>query len=315
MKQEKTKTERPAGEPVPRLRLRDALWGVFFFPHVILPLLVVPGSWGRAWRLFTAGFAISCLLLAFVHLPRFQQIAESESARLAVLVGEVKVEKTGKLVFPAMSPGAEIRCQAVSCVIHFARPGQALALDEIKANDLWCVWVSDRAICLMRRDRPNSLFQQMMVVPNGDWPWAGAWVKRCFPTLNAMLVPGSSLTQPQAATFFLELHQSFTPGFFLLDRLGSYIILVLMMVVIAVMLSMFPGSRVLGDGRISSSLALFFYAGIPALVLATIWCLVPGVALENFPFIYLWTLAGYLAVVLFVLRRQAAAQDDDGPND
>ena len=58
MSQDNATNKEPASEPTPKLRLRDLLWGLFFFPHVILPLVVVPGAWRRAWRIFTTFFIL-----------------------------------------------------------------------------------------------------------------------------------------------------------------------------------------------------------------------------------------------------------------
>jgi hypothetical protein len=313
MSQDNATNKEPASEPTPKLRLRDLLWGLFFFPHVILPLVVVPGAWGRAWRIFTTFFILSALLLAFVHLPRYREIAAGESARLAAQVRQIKVEEHGRLVFPLVKPGAEISCQDVSCVIHFAKPGQALAPDEIKAKDLWCFWIGDKVICVMHREDVDSAFRIVMTVDNGDWPWETSWAGRYFAEINSLMVPGTTLKEGQIAALFLEIHQFFIPGFFFFDRVVVYFTMLVMMIMISAMLWLFPGTRVLGDGKIGTTLSLFFYAGIPALAVATIWGLVPGASLDSFLYIYLWTLAGYLLVVLFVLRRMAAAAggDDD----
>lgn len=311
MTQEDPRAKEAESAPAVRLRLRDVLWGVFFFPHVILPLLVAPGTWGRAWRIFTSCFVISVLLLGLVHLPRYRDVAARECAYLAAQIGQVKVEEHGRLSFPTVKPETEISFQDVPCILHFAKPEQALAPDEVKAKEHWCIWISDSLICLLNRLDVDSDFQVVMVTGNGDWPWAKAWAQPYFAELNAMMVQGSILKEGQVAALFLEINQLFIPGIFLRDRVVIYAALMSMMLAIAAVLWLFPITRVLGDGKIGSTLSLFFYAGIPALAVATIWCLVPGASLNNFPYIYLWTLAGYLAVVLFVLRRLATVADDD----
>ena len=47
-----------------KLPAKDVLWGLFFFPHLVLPMLVFSGQWARAWRLFTGVFIFVAIVLS-----------------------------------------------------------------------------------------------------------------------------------------------------------------------------------------------------------------------------------------------------------
>lgn len=300
----------PPGGEVLEVPFRDAIWGLFFFPHLVLPLLVMSGRWFRAWLLFTVFFLVLAPPLAFSVSQKIRRDVRSAIAEATAFAGPVQFDQ-GRLSFPGRQlPATHVSHGEDGWFLHLAPAGSTPGSGASWPDDCWLgFWISsDQAFLLTRGFQGWVPSQPLYDHGGGLIPDLG----RSAQGIASGLPQGRPLAPAEMAACLAQWFDLVLPAALLLVFAVLFLLLNLANLLLALFTSVLPGPFL---GSYRHSLCLFYYGGLPPLLVAALYS-ATFLGLGTLFQAYLWGVMIFLGLCLFlIMRRNQEEASGEGGDD